>query len=77
MKKYISTFLALLLFLFLVKPVFAQEGKVNIYFFWAKGCPHCHKEMVFLETLAEKYPQIEIKDYEVTLSGVKRGDCFA
>lgn len=69
LKKITSAFLALLFFFFLIKPVFAQtKNKVNIHFFWSKGCPHCRREMVFLESLKEKYPQIEIKDYETSSS---------
>jgi cytochrome c biogenesis protein CcdA/thiol-disulfide isomerase/thioredoxin len=42
-----------------------QREIVNVYFFWGKGCPHCEKEKVFLKKLAQKYPQIKIKDFEV------------
>lgn len=48
---------------FLIK---AQEENVTLHFFWANGCPHCTKEKIFLEKLTQKYPQLEIKDYEVT-----------
>ncbi len=39
--------------------------KVELYLFWGYGCPHCVKEKVFLEKLQQKYPQLEIKSYEV------------
>jgi thiol-disulfide isomerase/thioredoxin len=39
--------------------------KVDLYLFWGYGCPHCTKEKVFLEKLQQKYPQLEIKSYEV------------
>jgi thiol-disulfide isomerase/thioredoxin len=42
-----------------------QRKTVNVYFFWGTGCPHCADEKPFLEKLAEKYPQVEIKSYEV------------
>jgi thiol-disulfide isomerase/thioredoxin len=48
-----------------VKPTSAQEDKVIIYLFWGKGCPHCTREQAFLEKLTLKYPQIEIKNFEV------------
>lgn len=32
-----------------------DEEKVNIYFFYAKGCPHCAKEEDFLNLLDERY----------------------
>lgn len=38
---------------------------VNVYFFWGDGCPHCTHEKPFLEKMAEKYPDIEVYDYEV------------
>jgi thiol-disulfide isomerase/thioredoxin len=42
-----------------------DDGKVNIYFFWGEGCPHCEKEKIFLEKLEEKYSEVKIKSYEV------------
>lgn len=45
--------------------IFAAENKVSIYFFWGDGCPHCAKEEIFLKSLAQKYPNIEVKSYEV------------
>ena len=41
------------------------ENRVNIYFFWGDGCPHCAKAEPFLKGLAEKYPGVTIQDYEV------------
>jgi glutaredoxin len=38
---------------------------VAIYFFWGDGCPHCAKAEPFLETLAQKYGNVEIRKYEV------------
>lgn len=66
--KIIKTFLTLVFLFLLVQSVSAKENRVTIHFFWAKGCPHCREEKVFLETLAEKYPQIKIKDYETSQS---------
>jgi len=50
------------------KPVFSQsEGQrdVTIYFFWGDGCPYCEKMEPFLASLANKYPNVILKDYEV------------
>ncbi|MDD4188102.1 MAG: thioredoxin family protein [Bacilli bacterium] len=42
------------------------EGKVNIYFFWGNGCPHCEDEFSFLEKLSEEYSKdINIYSFEV------------
>ena len=44
-----------------------QDGKVNIYLFYSKICPHCHRELEYLETLSSKYKDsINIFTYEVT-----------
>lgn len=32
-----------------------KDGKVNIYFFYGKGCPHCEEEFKFLESIKEEY----------------------
>ena len=38
--------------------------KVVIYFFWGEGCPYCDRQKEAMESWANKYPSIEIKDYE-------------
>ncbi|HOF42424.1 MAG TPA: thioredoxin family protein [Candidatus Moranbacteria bacterium] len=43
----------------------SDEEKINVYFFWGKGCPHCEEEKPFLEKLQKKYPQIVVHSYEV------------
>jgi len=43
-----------------------SNDKVNIYFFWAEGCPHCSAEKVFLAKLEQKYNNIRINSFEVT-----------
>lgn len=44
--------------------VWATEA--TLHFFWASGCPHCATEKVFLQKLSDNYPQLSVKDYEVT-----------
>ncbi len=41
-----------------------QNGVV-MYFFWGEGCPHCAHEKPFLDQLEGKYPELEVKSYEV------------
>ncbi|HEX2980553.1 MAG TPA: hypothetical protein VHO48_09850 [Anaerolineaceae bacterium] len=36
-----------------------------VYFFWGNGCPHCAQADPFLDELVKKYPQIELRKYEV------------
>ena len=65
MKRLITLFLLLLL----VTPVLAQANNtVNVYFFWANGCPHCSSEKPFLESLENKYDNVIIHSFEVTSS---------
>ncbi len=42
-----------------------NKTKVKIYFFWGDGCPHCAKGELFLQDLVKRYPQVELKRYEV------------
>lgn len=65
--KKLTYLLILFLFLLSSKPAAAADP-VRVHFFWAKGCPHCEEEQVFLDSLQEKYPQLEVKSYEVTSS---------
>lgn len=44
---------------------FAESEKSQIHFFYSAVCPHCAKEKEFLTELAGKYPEVEIKEYEV------------
>jgi glutaredoxin len=44
---------------------FSQTEKVQINFFYSAICPHCAEEEEFLKELEKKYPEIEIKRYEV------------
>jgi thiol-disulfide isomerase/thioredoxin len=43
----------------------AGQGKLIILFFWGEGCPHCAAAKPFLKGLEKKYPQLEIRSYEV------------
>ncbi len=63
-KRGITALLFAGLLFFLVQPVLAAG--VTLHLFWSLGCPHCAKERVFLNTLREKYPQLTIKEYEIT-----------
>lgn len=43
----------------------AEPNRTVIYFFWGDGCPHCEDEKPFLQDLQSRYPQLQVKDYEV------------
>ncbi len=53
-----------------VQPASAQQPAqqahpVAIFFFWGDGCPHCAEQKPFLKDLAERYPSVELYEYEV------------
>ncbi len=74
-QKYLKKALTILTFLFILLVPFgfayAQEDtavendKINIYFFWGEGCPHCAGEKDFLEQYVKDNPDVVVKDYEV------------
>ncbi len=43
----------------------AENNQAILYFFWGDGCPHCAEAEPFLKDLAKKYPQMEVRAYEV------------
>lgn len=72
MEKRTYIFLFVILLSLLVSPVIAEEittkssEEVDIYFFWAHGCPHCNSEKDFLNKLEQKYSNLDIHSLEVT-----------
>jgi len=48
-----------------VKLPSASFNRVDIFFFSSATCPHCAKERQFLDELKKKYPEVNIKEYEV------------
>ena len=48
-----------------IAPTEQTTQPVAIYFFWGDGCPHCAQAKPFLAALAEKYPNVEVRAYEV------------
>ena len=60
--------ITIILVILLLMPAIALadgEEKMDIYFFYGEGCPHCAEEEPFLDKLEIKYPQIDINRYEV------------
>jgi len=52
-----------------LSPYPASQGPIiEINFFYSAICPHCEKEREFLRELEKKYPEIELKEYEVISS---------
>ncbi|PID57792.1 hypothetical protein CSB45_06090 [candidate division KSB3 bacterium] len=60
----LTALLVSLVFLLSATMVSAVEHPV-LYFFWGEGCPHCEKAKGFLPKLQEKYPELEMRWFEV------------
>ena len=69
--RFLSIFLILVILvitaaLSIPQTVNAQsDNKVVITLFWGNGCPHCAVERPFLKSLQTKYPNFEVRTYEV------------
>lgn len=65
--KILRLIFALSLFFFLwIQPVRAQGNTSTcIYYFYGDGCPQCEKVSPFLDQLSSKYPNLEIKRFEI------------
>ncbi len=64
MKKLLSV----LVFILISGCVFgnkAQEEKPVFYYFYSQRCPFCRDAGVYVETLSEKFPQVEIRTVDV------------
>lgn len=61
--KFICLFI--FFFFFSFSDVHAVENeKVTLYLFHGDGCPHCREEIEFLDTIKNKYDNLEIVKYE-------------
>ena len=40
------------------------QGNVTVYFFYGEECPHCHNVMPFVESLKQKYPDVDFQILE-------------
>ncbi len=49
----------------LIQPGLHAADKVAVYLFWSEGCPHCRDEKAFLQAMARRYPQVELRYFEV------------
>lgn len=56
----------------------AESGSspLDVYLFWAEGCPHCAREIAFAKQWAGKEPQIHVHYLEITGEKANR-DVFA
>jgi len=42
-----------------------QAPSICIYLFYGQGCPHCERVKPVIDELAGKYPQVQLKTYEI------------
>lgn len=66
--RYLKILILVIVAIFFMSPYNSLAGSKNsviLYFFWTEGCPFCAKEKEFLKFMKSKYPELEIKDYEV------------
>jgi len=64
MKRIIKLLLVFIITLLFPLFVSAKE-KVTLYIFHGNGCPHCAEEIKFLDSIEDKYKDLEIVKYEV------------
>jgi glutaredoxin len=43
----------------------ASGNTVPVYYFWGDGCPVCARQDVFLRDLEERFPEVEVRSFEV------------
>lgn len=65
MKKVIKLLILAFFFLLPFNVFGLEEEKVKLYLFYGDGCGHCASEKEFLDSIDDKYPNLEIIKYEV------------
>ena len=60
--------LAMLILAFLVPVSQAAGNQVNtpVYLFWSDGCPHCERELDFLQRQLQMQPQLTVHAFEIS-----------
>ncbi len=62
---FCTTMLCLVCSIVMLDSARASSSPVIVYLFWGEGCPHCEDEKEFLRELHQRYPQIEIRMFEL------------
>lgn len=66
MKKIAKLIFIIISIIFISTNVNAKEtDNLTLYVFKGDGCPHCKAEMDYLDTIKDKYTNLEVKEYEV------------
>lgn len=58
--------MSMMLFFLLFLPLFAEEGVVDIYFFYSTECSYCSEAHPFLQELAAQNPEIALHSFEIS-----------
>jgi glutaredoxin len=53
-------------------PVAGTQASVSVYLFWVHGCPHCAREIKYLQGLSQELPAVDLKLFEITSAGEGR-----
>lgn len=54
------------------------DDEIQMHFFHARTCPHCHAQKVYHWTFEEKYPNLNIIEYETSFPSTKKAlEAFA
>lgn len=65
-KIFIFACLSFLIFSNIASAADFNNEKIEIQFFYSKNCLHCEVARPFLKNLAQKYPQIDLKETEIS-----------
>lgn len=68
LKKFIYLFISVILFLIPTIVKADDSNTVTLYLFHSKSCLHCQDERKFLDEIKDKYPNLVIKEYEISNS---------
>jgi len=66
---------AFVLALFAATAAAQPQERLDVYFFWGKGCPHCERETAFLKRLEAEEPRVRVHYLEVW-NDRANGDAF-
>lgn len=53
-------------------PSVPASGTICIYHFYGDGCPHCARIKPFIDEMASKYPQVQVKSFEIYFNGTNQ-----
>ncbi|HOY56235.1 MAG TPA: hypothetical protein PLH37_02310 [bacterium] len=67
MKKFLLFLILFFSYFLPLSGVKAQaQNKLNIYFFWQQGCPHCASERPFLENLVKQNSAVKLQAFDIS-----------